>query len=59
MCILTSVKSDEGSCSKKYQDHIPCSFAFKFVSVDDKFSRPIVLLNLLKQFLKSMNTVKK
>ena len=58
-CILNSAESYEGSCSKKYQDHIPCSFAYKFVSVDDKFSRPIVLLNLLKQFLKSMNTVKK
>ena len=43
MCILTSVKSDEGSCSKKYQDHIPCSFAYKVVFVDDRFSKPIVL----------------
>ena len=28
---------------KKYQDHIPCSFAYKLVCVDDKFSKPIVL----------------
>ena len=28
---------------KKYQDHIPCSFAYKLVCVDDKFSKPIIL----------------
>ena len=62
---LKSVESYEGSYSKKYQDHIPCSFAYKLVCADDKFSKPIVvlglkmlLMNLLKQFLKSMNTVK-
>ena len=60
------VESYEVSYSKKYQDHIPCSFAYKFVCVDDKFTKPIVvfsseklLMNLLKQFLKSMDTVKK
>ena len=26
-CILNSAESYEGSCSKKYQDHIPCNFA--------------------------------
>ena len=28
---------------KKYQDHVPCSFAYKVACVDDKFSKPIVL----------------
>ena len=42
-CILTSAESYEGSCSKKYKDHIPCSFAYKPVYVDDKFSKQIVL----------------
>ena len=53
-------------CSKKHQDQIPCSFSYKLVCVDDKFSKPIALyrgedaaINLLKQFLKSMNTAKK
>ena len=32
-----------GSQSKKYQDHIPCSFAYKLVCVYDKFSKPIVV----------------
>ena len=42
-CILNSVESYESSCSKKYQDHISCSFAYKHVCTDDKFSKPIVL----------------
>ena len=42
-CNLNSVESYEGSYSKKYQDHIPCSFAYKLISVDDRFSKPILL----------------
>ena len=35
-CNLESDESYEGSYSKKYQDHIPCSFAYKPICVDDK-----------------------
>ena len=42
-CTLKSVERYEGSYSKKYQDHIPCSFAYKPVCVDDKFSKLIVV----------------
>ena len=42
-CNLECVKSYEGSYSKKYQDHIPCSFAYKLVCIDDKISKPIVV----------------
>ena len=28
---------------KKNQNHIPCSFAYKVVCVDDNFSKPVVL----------------
>ena len=28
---------------KKYQDHIPCSFAYKVICVDDIFTKPIVV----------------
>ena len=68
-CNLESVESYEGSYSKKYQDHIPCSFAYKLVCVDDKFTKPIVVFRgksaafkfkkFLKILLKSMNAVKK
>ena len=40
-CNLKSVESYEGSYSKKYQDHVPCSFAYKLVCVDDKFTKAI------------------
>ena len=42
-CNGKRVKSYEGSYTKKYQDHIPCNFAYKFVCIDDKFSKPIVV----------------
>ena len=60
---LESVKIYEGFYSKKYQDHVPCNFAYKVVCIANRFTNPIevkmLLTNLLKQFLKSMNTVKK
>ena len=42
-CDLESVEKYEGSYSKKYQDHIPCSFSYKLVCVDKKFTKPIVV----------------
>ena len=42
-CNLRSVESYEGSYTKKYQDHVPCSFAYKVVSIDDKFTKPVVV----------------
>ena len=42
-CNLRSVESYEGSYIKKYQDHVPCSFAYKVVSIDDKFTKPVVV----------------
>ena len=48
-CNLESVKSAKGSYSKKItftliNNHIPCSFAYKFACVDDDFTKPIVVL---------------
>ena len=31
------------SYTKKYQKHIPCSFAYKIFFIDEKFSKPVVL----------------
>ena len=42
-CNLKSVDNYEGSYSKIYQDHVPCSFACKLVCDDDKFAKPIVV----------------
>ena len=45
-CILKKVESSSkinGSFAEKYQDHVPCSFAYKLVCVDNKFSKKVVL----------------
>ena len=42
-CNLEYVEIYEGSYTKKYQDHIPCSFAYKVVCIDDKFTKPVVV----------------
>ena len=69
-CNLKDTEIYEGSCTKKYHDHVPSSYAYKIVCIDDTFSKPIVvyrgenaayelLMNLLKQFLKNISTAKK
>ena len=40
---LKSVENFEDSYSKTYEDHIPCSFTYKLVCVDDEFTEPIVV----------------
>ena len=39
---LKAVEIYQGFYSKKYQDHIPCSLAYKRVCIDDRFTGPIV-----------------
>ena len=56
-CNLKSVENYEGSYSKTYQDHVPCSFAYKLVCVDDKFSKSIVVFrgeNAAYEFIKAI-----
>ena len=46
MIILKGVKSSDNNNSshtEKYQDYIPCRFAYKVVCIDNKFSKPVVL----------------
>ena len=55
--ILKSVEIFEGSYSKKYQDQVPCSFAYKVVCIDDKFTKPTVAFrreNAAYQFIKAI-----
>ena len=46
-CLLkgcySGVNNDCFSYTLKYQDHMPCSFAYKVVCVDDKYSKDFVL----------------
>ena len=64
-CILKKVESDSiknnSSYTEKYQPHIPCSFAYKVVCIDNKFSKKLFFPEekmlfpyLLKQFIVSI-----
>ena len=40
-----------------YQNHVPCSFAYRLVRVDDKFTKPIVVFrgeNAAYEFIKAI-----
>ena len=59
--IKSSDRNDNDLYNEKYQAHIPSSFAYKVVCVDNKFIKPVVLyrekmqfIDLLKQFLGSV-----
>ena len=58
-CNLKSVESyeGEGAYSEKYQDLVSCSFAFKLVRVDDKFSKSVFVFrgkNAAPEFIKAI-----
>ena len=45
-CLLKGVKSSDknnDSYTEKHQDHVPCSFAYKVVCVNNRFSKSVVL----------------
>ena len=47
---------------KKYQDHIPFSFAYKLVCVDDEFTKPIIVFrgeNAAYEFVKEYQYCRK
>ena len=41
-CNLKNVECYEGTYTKKYHEHVPCSYAYKVVCIDDRFTKPIV-----------------
>ena len=56
-CNLKNVKCCEGTCTKKYHEHVPCSYAYQVVCIDDKFSKPIVVArgeNAAYEFIKAI-----
>ena len=56
-CNLKSVKCNEGSHTGKYQEHIPCSFAYKVACIDDRFTKPTVIYrgeNAAYKFIKAI-----
>ena len=58
-CNLRSIESYEGSHTKRCQDHFPCSFAYKVICVDDRFTKLIVVYrgeNETYRFIKAILT---
>ena len=56
-CNLRDVEIYECSYTKKYHEHVPCSYAYKVPCIDDKFSKPIVVYkgeNAAYKFIKSI-----
>ena len=56
-CNLQNAEIYEGSYTKKYHDHVPCSFAYTVVCIEDKFSKPIVIYrgkNAAYEFIKAI-----
>ena len=54
-CNLKDIEIYDGSYTKKYHDHIPCSYAYKVVCIDNKFSKSIVVFrekNAAYEFIK-------
>ena len=55
-CDLQVTEISEGSSAKTYHGHVPCSYAFKVVSIDNRFSKPIVVYrgkNAAYEFIKA------
>ena len=41
--VRSSDSGDNTSYTERYQAHVPCSFTYKVVCVDNKFSKSVVL----------------
>ena len=56
-CNFKNVECYEGTYTKKNHEHVPCSYAYKVVCIDDRFSKPIVVyrsVNAAYEFIKAI-----
>ena len=56
-CNLKDVEICEGSYTKKHHDHVPSSYAFKVVCINDRFSKSIVVFrgkNAAYEFIRAI-----
>ena len=52
------IQKNNATYTEKYQAHIPCSFAYKVVCVDDTFSEPVILYrgkNAINRFMETID----
>ena len=57
-CNLRDVEIYEGSYTKNNHEHVPCSYAFKVVCIDNRFSKPVVAYrgeNATYEFIKAIS----
>ena len=57
LSVIYKTEIYEGSCTKKYHDHVPCSYAFKVACIDNRFSKPVVVYrgeNAAYEFIKAI-----
>ena len=40
---IYDVEIYEGSYTKKYHEHVPCSYAYKVICIDDRFSKSTII----------------
>ena len=57
--VQSNDRNNNTSYTEKYQDHIPNSFAYRVVCVDDKFSKPIVVYRGKNAVYKFIDTILK
>ena len=56
-CNLKNVECYEGTYTKKYHEHVHCSYAYKVVCIGDKYSKSIVVYrskNAAYEFIKAI-----
>ena len=53
----SGINNDCFSYISKYQDHVPCSFAYKLVCIDDKYSKDIVLYRVKNAVFKFIQCI--
>ena len=49
------VESNEGSSTERYQDHLSCSFCYKVICVDEKFTKPIAAYKFIGGFFEEFD----
>ena len=55
--VKSNDRDNDVSYTEKYEHHTPCSFAYKVVCIDDKFSKPVVLYrgkNVVNKFIEAI-----
>ena len=58
-CNLRDVECHEGTYTKKYHEHVPCSYAYKVVCIDDKYSKSIVVYRGVNAAYESIKSILK